>query len=149
MDMDMDMDMDDGTWTWTWISSLQLDSHLTHSCAQVNSLQLDPSEHAHHARRGGPAGGAVVLSMPKPRPCSSGRARANYHLHLPVGQKRCSVAELQHWFLRASGASRLVDLPAITYDEDPARWSTVTTTLCEMQSVPGSTAQYLHHHQNQ
>ena len=81
--------------------------------------------------------------------CSSGRARANYHLQPPVGQKRFSVAELQYWFLRASGASRLADLPVITYDEDPARWSTVTTTLCEMQSVPGSTAQYLHHHQNQ
>ena len=80
---------------------------------------------------------------------SFGRARANYHLDPPVAQKRFSVAELQYWFLRASGASRLADLPAVTYDGDPARWSTVTTTLCEMQSVPGSTTQYLHHHQNQ
>ena len=75
--------------------------------------------------------------------------RANYHLDPPVAQKRFSGAELHHWVLRAFEASELADLPAVTYNEDLARWSTVKTTLCEMQSVPGSTAQYLHHHQNQ
>ena len=81
--------------------------------------------------------------------CSFDRARANYHLHPPVAQKRFSGAELHHWVLRAFEASELADLPAVTYDEDLARWSTVTTTYCEMHSVPGSTARYQHQHQHQ
>ena len=81
--------------------------------------------------------------------CSFDRARANYHLDPPVAQKRFSGAELHHWVLRAFEASELADLPAVTYDEDLARWSTVTTTYCEMHSVPGSTARYQHQHQHQ
>ena len=81
--------------------------------------------------------------------CSFERARANYHLQPALAQKRFSGAELHHWVLRAFEASELADLPAVTYEGDLARWSTVTTTYYEMHSVLVSTARYQHQHQHQ